>query len=150
MLTGLTDRFEFLDPAAEFPLPEDFDFDTYIDIERELWALFPETDGKRTNFVQVGLTALIYAEAEGVPNPVSVSETYFLMPCADKTLRPIRMRVVRRLTLGEYRMAHLTAVKLLGRIMAATDAVYEVGVQILGTEVLEEVEARLREDTDPE
>lgn len=54
--------YAFLEPGSSYPLPPSFDFDEYIETERELWALFPETDGKRVNFVQVGLTATIYTE----------------------------------------------------------------------------------------
>jgi hypothetical protein len=73
------------------------------------------------------------------------------MPCADRTMRPIRMEASRRLTLTEYRMGHLTAVKLLGKMTEAGEVMRQVGSQILGDEVLEEVESRLRENSaDPE
>ena len=52
-------EYTFIEPHAAFPLPASFNFDEYIETERELWALFPETDGRRVNFVQVGLTAQI-------------------------------------------------------------------------------------------
>jgi hypothetical protein len=67
------------------------------------------------------------------------------MPCPDHTMRPIRMRAVRRLTLSEYRMGHLTAVKLIGKVNEAGEIMREIGCQILGEEVLEEVQARLTE-----
>src|SRR5271165_6702264 len=54
--------FTFLDPEVSYPLPDSFDFEEYIDTERELWAFFPETVGKRVNFCQLGLTARLYAE----------------------------------------------------------------------------------------
>ena len=47
------------------------------------------------------------------------------MPCADYTMRPIRMRAVRRLTLSEYRMGHLTAVKLVGKVNEAGEVMRE-------------------------
>jgi hypothetical protein len=138
-------RFAFLDPASQFPLPPTFNWDEYIETERELWALFPETDGRRVNFVQIGLTAQIFAEVEDTGSELAADETYILMPCSDRTMRPIRMEACRRLTLTEYRMGHLTAVKLLGKMTEAGEVMREVGTRILGEEVLEEVEARLRD-----
>jgi hypothetical protein len=34
-------EYTFLDPKASYPLPPTFNFDEYIETERELWALFP-------------------------------------------------------------------------------------------------------------
>ncbi len=141
-------EFVFIEPRAAFPLPPTFNFDDYIEAERELWALFPETDGRRVNFVQVGLTASIYA---GVPEDftdLAIDETYILMPCADYTLRPIRMRACRRLTLSEYRMGHLTAIKLVGKVNDAAEVMREIGCQILGEEVLSEAHARMAGECD--
>src|SRR6476620_8325406 len=109
-------EYTFIEPNAAFPLPPTFNFDEYIETERELWALFPETDGRRVNFVQIGLTAQIFAEVPETGNELGPDETYILMPCSDGYLRPIRMEACRRLTLTEYRMGHLTAVKLLGKM----------------------------------
>jgi len=141
-------RYSFVSPSASYALPASFDFREYIETERELWALFPETDGRRVNFVQIGLTAQIFAEAPQDGTELGPDETYILMPCADRTLRPIRMEACRRLTLSEYRMGHLTAVKLLGKMSEASEVMRQVGTEILGTEVLDEVEARLRESSD--
>ena len=137
--------YAFLDPASSYPLPNSFDYREYIEAERELWAIFPETDGKRVNFVQVGLTAQIYTEVFDDGSELAPHETYILMPCPDNTMRPIRMEACRRLTLSEYRMGHLTAVKLLGKVSEAGDVMREIGCQILGPEVIGEVEARLRD-----
>lgn len=139
-------EYAFLDPASRFALPATFNWRDYIDTERELWALFPETDGRRVNFVQIGLTAQIFAEVDDDGSELTQDQTYILMPCADRTMRPIRMEACRRLTLTEYRMGHLTAVKLLGKITDAADIMREVGSRILGDEVLEEVELRLRDN----
>lgn len=139
-------RYAFLDPKSRFPLPPAFNWQEYIETERELWALFPETDGRRVNFVQVGLTAQIYAEVKDNGSELTPDETYILMPCPDGAMRPIRMEACRRLTLSEYRMGHLTAVKLLGKMTEAGEVMREVGARILGEEVLGEVEARLREN----
>ena len=138
-------QYTFVESIAAFPLPATFNFDEYIDTERELWALFPETDGRRVNFVQIGLTAMIYAEVSDDGSELSLGETYILMPCADFTMRPIRMRACRRLTLSEYRMGHLTAIKLVGKVNEAGDVMREIGCQILGEEVLSEAQARLAE-----
>ncbi len=138
-------QFAFLDPGSRFPLPSSFDWNEYIETEQELWALFPETDGRRVNFVQIGLTAQIFAEVKETGAELGPDETYILMPCADHSMRPIRMESCRRLTLSEYRMGHLTAVKLLGKMTEAGEVMREVGTRILGDEVLEEVEARLRD-----
>lgn len=137
--------YAFLDPAASYPLPDSFNYDEYVEAEQELWALFPETDGKRVNFVQVGLTAQVYAEVFDDGSELETNQTYLLMPCPDNTMRPIRMEACRRLTLTEYRMGHLTAVKLLGKVSEAGDIMREIGCQILGPEVIGEVESRLRE-----
>ena len=138
-------QYSFLDPRSAYPLPTSFDYHDYIETERELWALFPETDGKRVNFVQIGLTAQIYSEIPDDRSELGQGETYILMPCPDRTMRPIRMEARRRLTLSEYRMGHLTAIKLVGRMTEAAEVMRYVGSEILGTEVLGEVEARLRE-----
>ncbi len=143
-------RFSFIEPSASFPLPASFNFREYIETERELWALFPETDGRRVNFVQIGLTAQIFAEVRDHGDELGPDETYILMPCSDSRLRPIRMEACRRLTLSEYRMGHLTAVKLLGKMSEASEVMRQVGTRILGEEVLEEVEARLRDVSDDE
>ena len=139
-------EYTFLDPKASYPLPPTFNFDEYIETERELWALFPETDGKRVNFVQIGLTAQIYAEIPEDFSELNAEETYILMPCADFAMRPIRMKACRRLTLSEYRMGHLTAIKLVGKVNEAGEIMREIGSQILGAEVLEEAQARLAEN----
>jgi hypothetical protein len=139
-------QYAFLDPGVSYPLPGSFNYEDYIDTERELWALFPETDGKRVNFVQLGLTAQIFVEVADDRTELGSDEIYLLMPCPDQTMRPIRMEARRRLTLSEYRMGHLTAIKLLGRMNEAAEVMREVGYQILGPEVIGEVEARLRED----
>ena len=136
-------EYTFIEPKAAFPLPATFNFDEYIETERELWALFPETDGRRVNFVQIGLTAMIYGETPEDGSELDFDETYILMPCADYTMRPIRMRALRRLTLSEYRMGHLTAVKLVGKVHEAGEVMREIGCQILGEEVLQEAQARL-------
>jgi hypothetical protein len=137
--------YAFLDPASSYALPHTFNYDEYIEAEQELWAIFPETDGKRVNFVQVGLTAQVYTEVFDDGSELEQNETYILMPCPDGTMRPIRMEACRRLTLSEYRMGHLTAVKLLGKISEAGEIMREIGFEILGPEVIGEVEARLRD-----
>jgi hypothetical protein len=133
----------FLERNAAFPLPKSFNFREYIDTERELWALFPETDGRRVNFIQVGLTAQIYAEVNEDGSDLRADETYVLMPCQDYMMRPIRMQACRRLTLSEYRMGHLTAIKLVGKVNEAGEVMRDIGSQILGDEVLDEAQARL-------
>jgi hypothetical protein len=141
-------EYSFIEPRSAFPLPPTFNFDEYIETERELWALFPETDGRRVNFVQIGLTAQIYAEVAEDGSELALDETYILMPCSDFTMRPIRMRACRRLTLTEYRMGHLTAVKLVGKVNEAGEVMREIGCQILGDEVIQEVQSRLAENAD--
>ena len=138
--------YSFVPPGTSYPLPGSFDFEEYVEIERELWALFPETDGKRVNFVQVGLTAQIYTEMFDDGSELGPDETYILMPCPDRSMKPIRMEACRRLTLSEYRMGHLTAIKLMGKVTEAGELMRQIGCQILGPEVLEEVESRMREN----
>ncbi len=139
-------EYSFLSPGSSYPLPRSFDFQEYIETERELWALFPETEGRRVNFVQIGLTAQIYMEARENGSELAKDEIYILMPCADQTLKPIRMRACRRLTLSEYRMGHLSAIKLAGKLGMASEVMQRIGAQILGQEVIEEAEARLRDE----
>jgi hypothetical protein len=138
-------HYTFLDPNSSYLLPASFDFREYIEAERELWALFPETDGKRVNFVQIGLSAQIFTEMPDDRSELGPGEVYLLMPCADQRMRPIRMKSLRRLTLAEYRMGHLTALKLMGRTAEASEVMREIGCVILGDEVLCEVDARVRE-----
>jgi hypothetical protein len=140
-------EYTFVEANSAFPLPATFNFAEYIETERELWALFPETDGRRVNFVQIGLTAMIYAEVPDDGSELNIDETYILMPCADNTMRPIRMRAFRRLTLSEYRMGHLTAIKLVGKVNEAGEVMREIGCQILGDEVIQEAQARLAENS---
>jgi hypothetical protein len=116
-------------------LPASFNYAEYIDTEREMWALFPETEGKRVNFCQLGLTAQIYIESETRPE-LDSDETYFLMPCPDSTLRPIRMKALRRLTLDEFRLSHITAIRLAERLDGTRKVMEAVHLQILGPEIL--------------
>jgi hypothetical protein len=125
----------FLDPDAFYPLPRTFNYAEYVEIEREMWALFPETDGKRVNFCQLGLTAKIFVES-GQTGELDEGETYFLMPCPDRTLRPIRMKEVRRLTLPEFRMSHITAIRLADKMNGTTRVLEEIHLKILGPEIL--------------
>jgi hypothetical protein len=130
--------FAFLDPRSEYPLPADFDYPAYIDTEQELWALFPETDGKRVNFCQLGLTASLYVEVPDDHSELKAGETYFLMPCPDRTMRPLRMRAIRKLTLLEYRMSHLTALRLGEKLEGTGEIMDEVHLRILGPEIIAE------------
>lgn len=138
--------YAFINPESSYPLPRTFSFSDYIETEQELWALFPETDGKRVNFVQIGLTAQIFIESDGSLGDLADDETYILMPCADRTLRPLRMRSCRRLTLSEYRMGHLTAAKLYGKVNEAGEVMRQIGCEILGQEVMDEVQGRISGD----
>jgi hypothetical protein len=134
----------FLPPGTRIPLPAAFDYDGYLDTEQELDMLFPEVNGRRVNFIQVGLTGAIYAEEPDTGGPLAPEETYVLMPHRDSEgvcMRPFRMRPVRRMTVIEYRMAHLTAIKLIGKLNDLSKALHEVGVAILGDEVLSEAES---------
>jgi hypothetical protein len=128
-------NYSFLEPGSSYPLPKSFSFKDYIETEQEMWALFPETEGKRVNFCQMGLTAHIFVESE-IPGELSSGETYFLMPCADRMLRPIRMRQVRRLTLDEFRMSHITAIRLAEKLSGTSKVMEEIHLQILGPEIL--------------
>jgi hypothetical protein len=58
------------------------------------------------------------------------------MPCADRTLRPIRMRQLRRLTLDEFRMSHITAIRLADKLNGTNRVLQEIHLQILGPEIL--------------
>ena len=127
--------YSFIEPDSAYPLPKSFDYSDYIETEQEMWALFPETEGKRVNFCQLGLTAKIFVESER-GGELSDDETYFLMPCPDRKLRPVRMRQVRRLTLDEFRMSHITAIRLADKLTGTTRVLEEIHMRILGPEIL--------------
>jgi hypothetical protein len=127
--------YSFLEPGSSYPLPKSFNYLEYIETEQEMWALFPETEGKRVNFCQMGLTAQIFVESER-RGELDADETYFLMPCADRVLRPIRMQQVRRLTLDEFRMSHITAIRLAEKLNGTGKVMEEIHLQILGPEIL--------------
>lgn len=128
--------FSFLHPNSAYPLPRSFDYADYIETEQEMWALFPETEGKRVNFCQLGLTAQIFIESDKAGD-LGAEETYFLMPCADRMLRPVRMRRLRRLTLDEFRMSHITALRLADKLSGSGKVMEEIHMRILGPEILE-------------
>lgn len=130
-------RFSFLAPAAEYALPRTFSYPEYIETEQEMWALFPETQGKRVNFCQVGLTAMIFVES-GNTGELAFDETYFLMPCLDRMLRPVRMRAVRRLTRDEFRLSSITAARLAEQLSGTGRVLEEIHLEILGPEVMNE------------
>ncbi len=134
--------FTFLDPAASFPLPRAFDFNAYIDTERELWAFFPETAGQRGNFCQLGLSARLYTEVPESEAPLGCDETYFLMPCEDWTIRPVRMRGERNLTLEEFRVSHMTSLRMMETLSGTGGLLAEVHLQVLGQELLDESSRR--------
>ena len=68
---------------------------------------------------------------------MTAEETYFLMPCEDKTLRPVRMQPVRRLTLDEFRMSHITAIRLAEKLSGTGKVMEEIHLRILGPEIVE-------------
>jgi len=128
----------FLDPGSSYPLPADFTLHDYLETEREFWALFPETEGKRVNFCQIGLTAQLYTEVSESGEDLKNNEVYFLMPCADRSLRPVRMEAIRHLTVTEYRMSRHTALKLGAYMRTAASILEHVHLQVLGSELLAE------------
>ncbi len=126
----------FLQPERIYRLPHSFNYRDYIETERELWALFPETEGKRVNFCQMGLTAQLFTESED-SGELGPDETFFLMPCADKVLRPLRMRALRRLTLEEFRMGHITAQRLAEKLTGSGKVMQAIHLEIMGPEIAE-------------
>lgn len=130
--------YSFLDPHSKYALPESFDYAGYIDTEQELWALFPETHGMRVNFCQMGLTASVFVESVEDGSELAGDETYFLMPFPDRTMRPLRMRMIRKLTLGEYRLSHITAQRMGEQLQDTGEIMDEVHLHILGPEIVEE------------
>ena len=126
----------FLKPGCSYRLPHSFNFREYIETERELWAFFPETEGKRVNFCQMGLTAQLFTESDKT-GELGQDETFFLMPCADKVLRPLRMRAVRRLTLEEFRMGHITAQRLAEKLHGSGKVMEAIHLEIMGPQIAE-------------
>jgi hypothetical protein len=102
-----------------------------------MWALVPETEGKRVNFCQIGLTAEIFVESDDIGD-LDRDETYFLMPCSDRTMRPVRMRALRRLTLAEFRMSNITALRLAEKLDGAGRLMEDIHLEILGPEIARE------------
>jgi hypothetical protein len=135
---SLTPVHALLDPKSSYRLPEEFTLFDYMQTEREFWALFPETQGKRVNFCQVGLTAQLYIDVDDHGGSLSSNEAYFLMPCSDHNMRPVRMQAVRHLTVSEYRMSRLTALKLGVYLRTAGDILEQVHQEVLGAEILGE------------
>ena len=130
--------YSFLHPDSAYRLPKSFNYQEYVETERELWALFPETEGRRVNFCQVGLTAQVYIESDQI-GELDPDETYFLMPCPDRHLRPVRMRSLRRLTLAEFRMSHITALRLAEKLHGSAKVMDAIHLEILGPEILNEM-----------
>lgn len=126
--------YSFLHADVCYPLPKDFSFCDYIEAERELWAFFPETFGKRVNFCQIGLTAKVYAEVIEDGSELEGDETYFLMPCPEGKIKPVRMRATRRLTLDEFRLTHLTAIKLSEELYKVQGIFDSIDARVLGAE----------------
>jgi hypothetical protein len=126
----------FLRPDCFYRLPNSFNYRDYIDTERELWALFPETQGRRVNFCQMGLTAQLFTESDRT-GELAQDETFFLMPCPDKVLRPLRMRALRRLTLSEFRMGHITAQRLAEKLTGSGKVMQAIHLEIMGPEIAE-------------
>jgi hypothetical protein len=124
--------YSFLHPEVCYSLPRDFNFSDYIEAERELWAFFPETIGMRVNFCQIGLTANVYTEVKEDGSDLDSDETYFLMPCPEGNIRPLRMRALRRLTLSEFRMTQLTARRLADELSKAQSIFESVDARVLG------------------
>jgi hypothetical protein len=89
------------------------------------------------NFCQIGLTALIYTEVPEDGSDLAPHETYFLMPCPERMMRPLRMRALRRLTLTEFRMTYLTAVRLSGAFSKVQKVFDSVEACVLGEHNLE-------------
>src|ERR1043166_8586666 len=127
-----------LDPKSSFPLPNEFTLHDYLQTEHEFWALFPETQGKRVNFCQVGLTAQLYVDVVDQGSDLESNEAYFLLPCSDHHMRPVRMQAVRHLTVSEYRMSRLTALKLGFYLRDAGHILEQVHLEVLGSEVISE------------
>lgn len=135
---SLTPVHALLDPRSSYPLPKDFTLFDYMQTEREFWALFPETQGKRVNFCQVGLTAQLYIDVDDKGSALGSNEAYFLMPCSDHNMRPVRMKALRHLTVTEYRMSRLTALKLGSYLRTAGHILERVHEEVLGPEVIGE------------
>jgi hypothetical protein len=122
---------------AAFKLPVTFNYTEYLNCEQELWAFFPECTGKRVNFLQAGLSAFLYAEVADDGSELANDETYVLMPQADKHLRPIRMKCVRRITLEEYRLSTYTAIRAGAQNLEPTFR--QIATLIAGNELLEHI-----------
>jgi len=133
----MTDSTTLLPPDAFFRLSSTFNYTEYIECEQELWALFPECTGKRVNFIQAGLSAFLYAEVSNDGTMLANDETYVLMPHSDNCLRAIRMRCVRRLSLGEYRLSLYTALRTSAQMQE--EAFQQVASAIVGEELLAHV-----------
>ena len=86
----------------------------------------------------MGLTASLFIEAVDDGSELTSEETYFLMPFPDRTMRPMRMRMLRKLTLSEYRLSHITAQRMSEELADTSEIMDEVHLHILGPEIVEE------------
>ncbi len=132
--------YSFLDQSYIKRIPRTFDYDFYRDIEEEFWCFFPETFGKRVNLVSIGLTANLYIESfVDKDQELSQNEIYVFMPYPDYVMKPMRMILLKRLDLEEFRRCNLTCVKLMGKCQELSTLLKEAGLEILGPELLSEI-----------
>lgn len=132
--------YSFLPADAFFRAPREFNFDEYIEIEKELWMIFPETEGHRVNFIQFGISALLMIDVADDGSEITTTEAYFVMPCENGDLKPIRMRAIRHLTLDEYRMAAHSSLKLVDILEPLRPVMKNIGRAVTGDEISEELD----------
>ncbi len=135
-------EFCFVHLRKAYWLAPNFDFGSYIRVERELWALFPETDGKRVSVVPFGLSASLAVSAHDDGSSLCPEEAYVLMPYPDGKMKPMRMTMVRRINLEEYRFAYHTLGRLKEMLPGLDYVNRSLNADIYGEEIQELMQSR--------
>lgn len=133
-------KLPFIEPDRSFAIPKNFQYERYIEIEREVWALFPDValQGKRVTVAQFGMSGFILAEIMDDGSELKNDETYVLMPCADYFMRFFRMKMMRRISTNEFRMVNLTSIRVAEYMVPLRDTLIFVQHMILGQDVIDE------------
>lgn len=122
----------FIPIDAVYKYSADFDFGAYREVEQEMKMLFPEIGERRANFIQFGNSAILMAEVlDDDRSPVGHDETYYFTPCGDG-LRSIRFKVLRHMSVDEFRMAIITAQRTSFLMLPLKKVIQSIAETIVG------------------
>jgi hypothetical protein len=134
----------FLPLDVSYEAPPTFDFDEHMEVEHELWMLFPETENLRVNFVHMGLSAVLMVQSDSTSDELAPHEAYYPMVSKGKDgpyVAPMRMKVLRHMTLEEFRFANFSSLKSKDSMKPLIPLVSKLGKEIVGENFLDEVAA---------